>query len=430
MTPFALIGTAWSSIGGNRLRTTLTLLGIIIGVGAVIALMSIGRGAEAEITKSIASLGSNLIFVQPDRGQQDSELTLDDALALADPVSAPAIEAVAPEIHASASVSFRGRGTFAEVRGVTSEFAFVRNLSVASGEFISPAHVRSGSNVAVLGSQVARDLFGARDPVGVTLSLDPGGDRVGPSFPGESTSAAPAGVPFTVIGVLERKDSGFGFAGQDDYLFLMPLTTVASRFSGNRTDTGEIAVTSVNLRARDGLIDQAVEQAETVLRLRHEITDRDDFAIQNQQALIDTVSEASEGFTLFLGSVAGISLLVGGIGIMNIMLVSVTERTREIGIRKALGAKRRDILAQFVTEAVLISLAGGLLGVGLGMILSVGVTALFRNPDLFGPTFTAVVSGDIVALALAVSAGIGLFFGIYPAAHAARLHPIEALRHE
>ena len=431
MTPFALIGTAWSSIGGNRLRTTLTLLGIIIGVAAVIALMSIGRGAQAEITKSIASLGSNLLFVHPAPEREgEGELTLGDAMALADPASAPAIEAVAPEIETGALVSFQGRGTFADVRGVTSDYALVRNVRVAKGAFISPAHVRNGSAVAVLGSQVARDLFGARDPVGVTLIVDPGGGGFRPGPFGGSESAPSIGVPFTVIGVLERKETGFGFGGPDDYLFLAPLTTVSSRLSGNRTDGGEVTVTSVNLRARDGRIDQAVEEAEMVLRLRHEITEKDDFAIQNQQSLIDTVNEASEGFTLFLGAVAGVSLLVGGIGIMNIMLVSVTERAREIGIRKALGAKRRDILAQFITEAVLISLAGGLLGVGLGLVLSVGVTALFRNPDLFGPTFTAVVSGDIVALALAVSAAIGLFFGIYPAAHAARLHPIEALRHE
>jgi len=425
MTPLTLIGTAWLSIGGNRLRTTLTLLGIIIGVAAVIALMSIGRGAQAEITKSIESLGSNLLAVQP-----SEDLTLDDALALANPATAPSIEAVAPEIRTSAEVSFRGRGTYAEVRGVTSDFAFVRNVTVESGEFISPAHVRNRSNVAVLGSEVAMDLFGSRDPIGVTLTVIGGERGFGPGFPGEGASAPPAGVPFTVIGVLEHKDSGFGFAGQDDYLFLMPLTTVASRFSGSRTDTGEITVTSVNLRARDGRTGEATQEAETILRLRREITDRDDFTIVNQQSLIDAASQAGEGFTLFLGAVAGISLVVGGIGIMNIMLVSVTERTREIGLRKALGAKRRDILAQFITEAVLISLAGGLLGVALGMGLSAGVTALFRGPDLFGPDFRAVVSGEIVALALAVSAAIGLFFGIYPAARAAQLHPIEALRHE
>ncbi len=439
MTPLALLRTAWASIGGNRLRTTLTLLGIIIGVGAVISLMSIGRGAQAEVTKSIQSLGSNLLMVHP-----LEDLTLNDALALADPVSAPSIEAVAPEVETSAPVSFRKRWTDAQVRGVTADFALVRNVKVESGEFISPAHVRNGSNVAVLGSQIAMDLFGVRDPLGVTVTVGTGAGQAGPRFFGGrtvtfgagpsafggGTSASSSGVPFTVIGVLEHKDSGFGFAGQDAYLFLAPLTTVASRLSGRRTDTGEVPVTSVNLRARDGRTDEAMQEAEVVLRLRHEITDEDDFAVVNQQALIDAVSDATEGFTLFLGAVAGISLLVGGIGIMNIMLVSVTERTREIGIRKVLGAKRRHILAQFITEAVLISLGGGLLGVGLGIGLSAGVTVLFRDPDLFGPNFMAVVGGDIVALALVVSAGIGLFFGIYPAAQAARMHPIEALRHE
>ena len=400
MTPFALIGTALSSIGGNRLRTGLTLLGIIIGVAAVISLMSIGRGAQEEITGRIESLGSNLLFVRP----LDGDLTLDDALALTDPVFAPSIVSVAPEVSTGGAVTYRSTETFTQVSGVTPEFAGARNFEVASGEFISPAHVQNRNNVAVLGSQTAEDLFGERDPVGVDIAI--------------------SGVRFRVVGVLESK--GAITFGNEDSRVLVPLTTAFFRLGGERTAEGAITVSSINVQADGERIEEAQQEAETVLRLRHEITDADDFTIDTQQSVIDTLSETTGTLTVFLGAVAGISLVVGGIGIMNIMLVSVTERTREIGIRKALGAKRRDILAQFVTEAVLLSLGGGLLGVGAGVVVS----RLLNDFDLAGSQLTTVFSGDIAALALAVSAAIGLFFGIYPAARAAQLHPIEALRHE
>ena len=400
MTPFALIGTAWSSIGGNRLRTGLTLLGIIIGVAAVIALMSIGRGAQEDITNRIESLGSNLLYVRP----LDGDLTLDDALALVDPVFAPSIVRVAPEVSTGGSVTYLSTDTFAQVAGVTPEFAEVRNFEVASGEFISPAHVQSRRNVAVLGSQTAEDLFGERDPVGVDIAI--------------------SGIRFRVVGVLESK--GATAFGNEDSRVLVPLTTAFYRLSGERTPEGDITVSLINVQADGGQVDEAQQEAEIVLRLRHEITDADDFTVDTQQSVIDALSETTETFTVFLGAVAGISLVVGGIGIMNIMLVSVTERTREIGIRKALGAKRRDILAQFVTEAVLLSIGGGLLGIGTGVVAS----RVLDGFNLAGSELTTVFSGDIAALALVVSAGIGLFFGIYPAARAAQLHPIEALRHE
>ena len=400
MTPFALIGTAWSSIGGNRLRTGLTLLGIIIGVAAVIALMSIGRGAQEDITSRIESLGSNLLYVRA----LDGDLTLEDALALDDPVFAPSIVGVAPEVSTAGAVTYRSTEAFAQVTGVTPEFAEVRNFEVASGEFISPAHVQSRKNVAVLGSQTAEDLFGERDPVGVDIAV--------------------SGLRFTVVGVLESK--GANAFGNEDSRVLIPLTTAFYRLAGDRTEEGAITVSLINVQADGERIDEAQQEAETVLRLRHEITDTDDFTVDTQQSVIDTLSEATGTLTVFLGAVAGISLVVGGIGIMNIMLVSVTERTREIGIRKALGAKRRDILAQFVTEAVLLSLGGGLLGVGAGVVAS----RMLDGFTLAGSELTTVFSGDIAALALVVSAGIGLFFGIYPAARAAQLHPIEALRHE
>ena len=400
MTPLALIATAWSSIGGNRMRTGLTLLGIIIGVAAVIALMSIGRGAQEQITSRIESLGSNLLYVRP----LDGDLTLDDALALTDPVFAPSIVSVAPEVSTGGSVTYRSIETFTQVAGVTPEFARVRNFEVASGEFISPPHVTNRKNVAVLGSQTAEDLFGERDPVGADIAI--------------------SGIRFTVIGVLESK--GANAFGSEDNRVLVPLTTAFYRLSGERTAQGDITVSLINVQADGDRIDEAQQEAATVLRLRHEITDADDFSVDTQQSVIDALSEATGTLTVFLGAVAGISLVVGGIGIMNIMLVSVTERTREIGIRKALGAKRRDILAQFVTEAVLLSLGGGLLGVGTGIVAS----RLLNGFPLAGAELTTVFSGDIAALALVVSAAIGLFFGIYPAARAAQLHPIEALRHE
>ena len=287
---------------------------------------------------------------------------------------------------------------------MTPEFAAARNFEVATGEFVSPAHVLNRSNVAVLGSQTAEDLFGALDPVGADVAVD--------------------GVVLTVVGVLESK--GATALGNEDERILMPLTTAFYRLSPARTATGEISVNTINVQARPDRIDEAQAEATLILRLRHEITDADDFTVATQQSVIDALSETTGTLTLFLGAVAGISLLVGGIGVMNIMLVSVTERTREIGIRKALGAKRRDILAQFVAEAVMLSLAGGLLGVVGG----VAGSRLLGNVNLIGSQLTTVFSGDIAVLALAVSGAIGLFFGIYPAARAARLHPIEALRHE
>ena len=334
----------------------------------------------------------------------DGDLTLDDAYALTDPVFAPSIVNVAPEVSTGGSVTYRSTETFTQVAGVTPEFADVRNFEVASGEFISPAHVQGRNNVAVLGSQTTEDLFGERGPVGVDIFI--------------------SGIRFTVIGVLESK-GGTAF-GNEDSRVLVPLTTAFFRLTGQRTAAGDLTVSLINVQADGERIEEAQQEAETVLRLRHEITDADDFIVDTQQSVIDALSETTGTLTVFLGAVAGISLVVGGIGIMNIMLVSVTERTREIGIRKALGAKRRDILAQFVTEAVLLSLGGGLLGVGAG----VAASRVLDEFSLAGSELTTVFSGDIAALALVVSAAIGLFFGIYPAARAARLHPIEALRHE
>jgi putative ABC transport system permease protein len=409
MKPLALLRTAWFSIGSNKLRTSLTLLGMIIGVAAVISLMAIGRGSQNTITNRIESLGSDLLFVRPTTeggnffggGGTRADLTLDDAYALLDPTFAPSVLAVAPEVQTNGQILGGGENTFATILGITKDYLDIRNFEIELGQFISPAHVISGTSVAVLGSQVREDLYGMRNPIGERIVVNQ--------------------REFTVIGVLESKGAG------EDNRMLVPVTTAAARLTNQRTTQGDVNVQSINVQAKDGeSVASALAEITTLLRLRHEITDEDDFLITNQTDTLATLNETNETFALFLGAIASISLLVGGIGIMNIMLVSVTERTREIGIRKALGARRRDIMSQFVTEALLLSIAGG----GIGVVLGIALSRLANGRNIAGQDVETVFSGDIALLALGVSAIIGLFFGIYPAARAARLHPIEALRHD
>ena len=409
MSPLAILRSALSSLGANKLRTGLALLGIVIGVAAVIGAMAVGRGAQEAITSRIQSLGTNLLFVRPEASGQaqgfTSTLTLDDAYALLDPVSAPSVAAVAPELSTAGQIVAGRENTFAQVIGVTPEYQFVRSNSVGSGQFISAAHVGNISEVAVLGSQVAEDLFGFRDPVGQNVRINR--------------------RQFAVVGVLESQ--GGSVLGNLDNQVLVPITTAYYRLASQRTTQGSITVQAINVQVESAdIMDDAIQQIATVLRLRHRVTGEDDFTVTNQQEIIETLEETQETFVILLGAIAGISLLVGGIGIMNIMLVSVTERTREIGIRKAVGAKRRDILYQFVSEATLLSFGGGVAGAVLGVTLS----RLLDGRNLGGRTFDTAVSGDITVLALAVAAAIGLFFGIYPAVRASRLHPIEALRYE
>ena len=415
MNAVTIIRTALASLGSNKLRAGLTLLGIVIGVAAVISLMAIGRGVQATITERIQSLGTNLLFIRPGEtstrgvggGQGSaSSLTIDDANALRSSPFAPSVQAVAPELSVSAQVVAGRKNTATTVVGVTPEYQEVRNFPVGEGEFIGPGHVESNANVAVLGSQVALDLYGFRSPIGQPVRIN--------------------GRQFEVIGVLEEK-GGSSFFSFDDRV-MVPITTAYYRLASSRTSQGGISVQTINVQMGTvEAMDAALREVATVLRLRHRLSGEDDFTVTNQQETIEALQEATNAFVFFLGAIAGISLLVGGIGIMNIMLVSVTERTREIGIRKAMGAKRRDILLQFVSEATLLSLGGG----GVGLLLGWGLTLLLNGRSLIGasPTQTAF-NADIAVLALVVSAGIGLFFGIYPAMRAARLHPIEALRYE
>lgn len=403
MTPLETIKTAISSLGANKLRSGLALLGIVIGVTAVITLMSIGRGTTEQITGIIQGLGTNLLFVQPEG--DGAQLTLGDADALVDPVYAPTVLAAAPEIRTFATLSAGRENTSAQVVGVTPEYLSARNLSLASGMSIKGPHVDNRDEVIVLGSNVAEQLFQNRDPVGEYVRLN--------------------ARRFRVIGLLESQGGG-GF-GTFDTQVLIPITTAYYRLSGERTTTGDVAVNLINVQVRDlDEIDRSIEETSGVLRLRHRITEEDDFTVSSQQSAIETLEETTNTLVVFLGVIAGISLLVGGIGIMNIMLVSVTERTREIGIRRAMGAKQRDILFQFVAEAAALSIGGGLLGVGLGFWMSNALD----GRTLGTQTFTTSFGTEFAALALVVSAGIGLFFGIYPAIRASRLHPIDALRYE
>jgi putative ABC transport system permease protein len=414
MNTIETVKTSFRAIAANKMRSSLTVLGIIIGVAAVISLMSIGRGSQSAITANIESLGTNLLFVrsgatntQGVRGAQGSltSLTLEDAEALVDSSLAPAVKAVAPQVQTFAQLVMGKLNTFTQVLGVTPEYESVRNFPVAQGRFISNADVKNKSLVVVLGSDVTATLFGDENPIGQSVKI--------------------SGRQFKVIGVLVSK-GGTGFGSSDDVV-IAPITTVQSRLYSQRTTSGSESVQTINVQvvsAND--TDAAIEQISAILRQRHKITGDDDFTISSQQETIDTLKASTQVWVLFLGAISGISLLVGGIGIMNIMLVSVTERTREIGIRKSVGAKRQDILLQFLVEAALLSLTGGAIGVLIGW----GVSRLVSGISLGGTAITTVMSADILILAVSVSAAIGIIFGMYPAYRAARLNPIDALRYE
>jgi len=399
---------ALRALAANKLRAVLTMLGIIIGVGAVIALLSLGQGVQATVEGEIEGVGSNLLLVfagtfgtQQQRVQQ---LTYRDAQALADPIAAPSVAAVAPMIQRSATVVYGQHEGSATILGVTPEYSFVRNARVVEGRFIEDGDLTTRSRVCVIGADVADTFFPDTVALGQTIKI--------------------RNVPFRVVGVMERKgSSGFG-ASQDSYVYV-PLTTAAVRLFGTRTASGDFPLTLINVAAVDkASVDPAIEEVTAILRERHRLTYQDnDFSVITQRDIINLAGSIIGILTIFLGAIAGISLLVGGIGIMNIMLVSVTERTREIGIRKAVGAKRRDILWQFLIEAMVLSVLGGLIGIALGMVGASVVTRI-------EPRIEAVLTPGIVLMATGFSAAVGLFFGIYPAMRAAGLHPIEALRYE
>ncbi len=417
MTLTLALGVALRAMSANVLRTLLTTLGIVIGIGAVIGLMSIGRGLNEVFTGQVQGLGTNLLYVTPgnfeeggvSRGQTQA-LTYNDALALNQSFAAPSVVAAVPEAFGGAQLIIGGANVPTRILGTNHQYEFVRNSPVEFGEFISREQVEARSRVIVLGSSVADDLFEDADPIGLTLRVSTFGRR---------------GVPFQVIGVLESKGGGFG--GNQDDVAIIPITTMQTRLNPSRSPGGQISVSSIAVEVvSEDELEDATEQIGEILRERHRVVE-DDFTIQSQRDLLGFVNTFTTALTIFLGGIAAISLVVGGIGIMNIMLVSVTERTREIGIRKALGAKRRDILLQFLLESVIVSVIGAVIGIGLGGLLSFIVSQIPLGDDTFLPT---LVAGDAILLAVGVSMAIGLFFGIYPAARAASLNPIDALRYE
>ncbi len=398
---------ALESLSSNKLRSGLTVLGIVIGVGAVIAMLAIGRGAEATITGSISDIGTNLLFVfrgGAEEVRNPQPITIGDANAIGDPFLAPSINAVAPFISDTVEVSFAGESTFTTGLGVTPQYFTVRNVKLAEGEEINEAHMLARSAVVILGPDTAETLFGRSEGViGETIRIE--------------------GQPFRVVGIAERK-GGSGFANPDDQAYV-PLATAQIRIIPRRQDRVDVVLAqAINAEA----VMQAQEEIAALLRVRHRTPiGQDDFTIFTQQDFLETAKTITNVLTIFLGGIAAISLLVGGIGIMNIMLVSVTERTREIGLRKAIGARKRDILFQFLAESSLLSLIGGLIGIALGWGLSqlVGTIARANNADL-----NPAISPDAVLLATLFSAAVGLFFGLYPAKRAADLEPVEALRYE
>jgi putative ABC transport system permease protein len=403
--------TALRALLSNKLRSALTMLGILIGVAAVIAVLSLGRAQGALVEEAFATLGSNLIYVMPREagimgaGVGEATLTLEDAEAIAR--HAPSVAGVAPTAQTYAQVVAGGESLNSLIAGVTHEAESVDNYVVALGSFITESDDRARSRVAVLGSEVANTLFGEMDPTGQSVRI--------------------AGRQFQVIGVLESRGMGFGV---EDLRVYIPLSTFYATLAASQADSRGNSVDMISVKVVSGdELESAMQEITAILRDLHGIREgeNDDFRVLNVASVADQLTQVLGIIRLFLVGIAGISLLVGGIGIMNIMLVSVTERIREIGLRKAVGAKRRDILIQFLVEAATLGLCGGAMGVGVGWIIVKIMSVIGTN---LGLPFTAVLPGDAVALAVSVAIFIGLITGLYPAIRAARLDPIESLRHE
>ena len=411
---------AGRGVMANKLRSILTILGIIIGVGAVITLVSVGEGVQAFVAEQFAGIGTNLLFVTPDFdnnaglvGQQSlsglSNLTFNDARALDDPFRVPDVVAVVPDVQGPVQVVVGNRFANTLAHGTTADYPQVRNHYPVVGTFITEDELEGSRRSIVLGQTVVKALFPDQAyPVGRTVEVN--------------------GARFQVTGIMEAKGEA-GPQDQDDVVFV-PLTTARRWLFPLQDQHGVDLVDVIFVQARsDSRMDSATQQIAEVLRDRHGISfrDEDDFFIFSQDEILDIFGQITGILTIFLAAIAGISLLVGGIGIMNIMLVSVTERTREIGLRKAVGAKRRDVLIQFLVEAVLLSMLGGIIGIILGGVGARVITVIAQNA---GQEFRALMSLRAVLIATVFSAGVGLFFGIYPARRAARLNPIDALRYE
>jgi putative ABC transport system permease protein len=415
MNIFEALRVAFAGLLANRLRSSLTMLGILIGVAAVILLVAVGNGASVQINNQIQALGANVIFVYPSNARgtggvsqgfgTSQTLSMADVDAINSRQQDPDVVAAIPIAQSGGQITFANQNYFAPTTGTTVDFPQVRDYQIAEGSFFTQDDVTSQHRVVVLGSTVVTNLFGSTDPVGQTIKINR--------------------QSFRVIGVFAAK-GGSGLGSQDNVV-VAPITAVWAYLSGGRGKNISQIVASASSPTT---VTQAETELTTILLQRHQISDpaQADFQLQSQQDILNQATSISTALTLVLGAIAGISLVVGGIGIMNIMLVTVTERTREIGIRKAIGARWRDVLMQFLIEAMVLSGLGGALGIALGTLLAVEAPHI---PAIATSSFPPpVVSVPSVLLAFGVSVGIGLFFGIYPANRAARLHPIEALRHE
>ena len=408
MNNWRFLTEALESLSANKLRTALTMLGIVIGVAAVVSMTAIGQGASSSITSSIESMGTNLIYVSRTFDNSNPQaLTLADAEAIVESGGAPSVLAVAPSVQATRQVVYSGESTSSTIMGATPDYVTVRNTTVSSGRFITQADIDDHSTVAILGSDVVEEIFGS--DVGVLGEKI----RIGNNL-------------YEVVGILET--AGGSSIGSSDNQVIVPLSTALSRIVARSNANDEVNMISVSAVDSDS-IDSAISEITSILRSRHGIAsdEDDDFSIFSQESMTEAATSITGVLTVFLGGIAAISLLVGGIGIMNIMLVSVIERTKEIGLRKAVGAKNKDILMQFMVEALIIGLTGGVIGV----ILAWGLTSLIRGVATFGSTtLNPVITFGSVLMAVLFSMAVGLVFGLYPANRASKLEPVEALRTE